>query len=105
MQRLESTIGRVCALTLPISITPSAVSEAGRLETLHDLAPFDSLVFATVRAELAANPAESSCLVTKNDRDFDVPGLHADLASLNCKLLFRFRDALGWIQHVQSTSL
>jgi hypothetical protein len=104
IQRLESTVGRACGVTVPISIAPAAVIDAGRLETQHDLAPFDAMVFAAIRAELVANASEPKCFVTKNSRDFDVPALHADLASLNCKLLFRFTDALGWIQHAQSNS-
>jgi predicted nucleic acid-binding protein len=99
MQRLESTVARLSRLVTPAPVTSASASDASRYEADYDLAPFDALVLAVIRAELLASAVEPKCFVTKNGQDFDVPGLHAELATFNCKLLLCFQDALGWTSY------
>jgi hypothetical protein len=56
----------------------------------------DALVYASVLEHLRVSHAEKSCFVTKNANDFGDPDIGAELMALNCKILFKFTDAVRY---------
>ncbi|MDP9476835.1 MAG: PIN domain-containing protein [Actinomycetota bacterium] len=102
-QRLESVLGELYATATLIPLDESVAREAHRQQRRRGLGPQDALVYASVLNHLRRSgggglPAGSeSCFVTR-DNDFADEDVRADLEGLGCRLLFRFRDALGYVR-------
>lgn len=79
---------RVIPLTAEILIS-AATKRQGR-----DFSPQDSLVYASVLADLEAGPPGESLFLNRNTRDFDDPGIVGSLKQHGCLLLPTFRQGL-----------
>ena len=63
----------------------------------------DSLVFASVFHALAEGPAQASCFITRNAKDFDDPLIKEVLSRHNCSLKTTFEAGRAFIeQHLGS---
>jgi hypothetical protein len=60
--------------------------------------PQDSMVYASVIYYLSNLESESNCFTTLNKNDFVNPDIKTELATHNCKILYNFKDALGYIR-------
>jgi hypothetical protein len=87
---LSSSV-EIAPLTDAVFRRAIALQGAGTLEP-----PQDAIVLASVLEHLAGTPAGAKCFVTSNSRDFASPDIEDELGRLECKLLFKFEDALGY---------
>jgi hypothetical protein len=70
---------------------------AAKHQSMHDLTPPDSIVYASVLHHLAiANT--TSCFLNRNSKDFDDPDIVDALAKCGCKMLFNFNSGYDYIQ-------
>jgi predicted nucleic acid-binding protein len=60
--------------------------------------PQDSMVYASVIYHLSNTSSEANCFITSNKNDFVNPDIKSELATYNCKILYSFKDALGYIK-------
>lgn len=66
-------------------------------QNTRGLKPQDSIVYASVITDLEAHSGEISCFVTKDRKDFFTnQDIQDELDALDCKLLGKFIDALGY---------
>jgi predicted nucleic acid-binding protein len=56
----------------------------------------DALVYASVLEHLETATTDNSCFITKNAKDFGDPDIEKELGALECKVLFKFHDGLGY---------
>lgn len=63
------------------------------------LSPQDAIVFASLVSHLKSQTSEEGKIfVTKNKNDFVNPDIFDFLSSHNCKLIFKYMDAVGYIE-------
>ena len=96
--RLASTVNEVLAIANVIPLTKDVLTAAMTLEKEHGLRPQDSIVYASIVADLEKTDAGDKCFLNKNSKDFDDPDIVAALTARNCTLLARFESGLGYIQ-------
>lgn len=101
--RLESVKRRLLSIAEVLPMGLSVIQCAADFQSTFGLSPQDAIVYASVRARLELDQgsasADTSCFVSK-DRDFDDQGIHADLASFNCKYFSSFVFAFQYIEHM-----
>ena len=95
---LDSTVAQLRSAADVIPLTSDVLASAVALRTEHELSAPDAIVYASVRSHLDLSRAGKSCFLNKNAKDFDLPDIHAALAQRGCKLLFSFRDGLGYMK-------
>ena len=74
-------------------------SRAVDFQSTRDLKSQDSIVYASVIADLEVHTGEDSCFVTKDRSDFfSNQDIQEELDGLACKLLGSFDDGLGYVR-------
>jgi hypothetical protein len=96
--RLDSTIARIVNVATIIPVDRSVIHATIQLRGGRGLSPQDAIVYASVLSHMTAVAAERKCFVTRNTKDFSGPAIESDLQAVNCKLLFRFDDAFGYVR-------
>lgn len=66
--------------------------------------PQDSVVFSSVDQYLGRHANRESIFANKNSADFAVPEIEAHFARLNCKLLSKFSNAVGIVEHAYKSN-
>lgn len=96
--RLESTLSRIlgCARVLPIDGT--TLGSAIEFQNSLDLSPQDSMVYAAVVNHLNIAPMDDKCFLNRNSRDFLIPDIESQLASLGCRMIPNFAQGLEFIR-------
>ena len=97
-QRLDEALDRILNIAEVIPIDFSTIRAANVYQQNRTFSPQDSIVYASVLQHLTESSGEDACFVTKNSKDFDNPDIDNHLRGHNCRLFFRFSDALGYIQ-------
>jgi len=98
LDRFEHLSRRLLGTAELVSLSKSVLRTAREIRLRYDLAPQDSVVFASVVKDLEASKPARACLATRNPGDFRVPALMAELARLRCKLISRFSDAVQYLE-------
>jgi predicted nucleic acid-binding protein len=98
-QRLAAVLERLLKLADVVPLEALIVSAAAQYRVEYELAPQDSIVYASVRSHLDASRGTESCFINRNSRDFNDPDMEESLTNLGCKLLFNFEDGCNYIQH------
>jgi len=97
--RLDTALARIIKATDVIALDGPILGDAIGLQASLGLSPQDSIVLASISANLSSTPAdEKKIFVTRNSKDFLTPDIVNMLGHYNCKLLTRFFDSLGYIQ-------
>jgi predicted nucleic acid-binding protein len=94
--RLDVALRRILGIATIIPLDAAAMQHAIELQASRNLSPQDSLVYASVHRHLMSTGDEPRCFVTRNSRDFTDPDTRRELTRYNCRLLIRFRDAVGF---------
>lgn len=94
--RLTATVGRVLAVALVVPVTPRIYDEAVTVIERHGFSPQDAIIYATVldhlRTERLPGP---HVFINKNSKDFDSPGVRAELGALDCAFISTFMDGVS----------
>jgi hypothetical protein len=98
VQRFRDTVGRIvnCAHVVPAD--KQTIREALEAGPRMHLSLPDSIVYASVIADLRATDEGPRRFLNKNSKDFDNPDVSAELEQMNCPLIRRFDQALGFIR-------
>jgi predicted nucleic acid-binding protein len=97
-RQFEICLGRVLSVVEIIALDHQILSSA--LSIKKSGAPkelFDSIVLASVLADLDRSEPMESCFLNKDSGDFDDPDIVDMLERRNCKILFSFDDAKGYL--------
>ncbi len=95
---LRESMQEILASAELIPLDASVIEDAIVLEDSLQLSPQDAIVMASVLRHLEANGTEASCFLNRNTKDFDNPDVVERLRNLDCKLLPRFDDGLGYLR-------
>lgn len=99
--RLDAALRRLIDLSSIIPLNNDVLRLSINYQPQFALSPQEAIVFASVVSHLQlVEPAEGKVFVTKNKNDFVNPDIFDFLSPHNCKLLFRFTDAVGYIHNV-----
>ena len=101
--RLIKVLEQLLVVADVIPLEAGIVLDATRYREKFKLEPQDSIVYSSVLHHLGSTDRVESCFVNRNSRDFDDPDIVAALMDQGCKLLFRFDDGYGYIQHRLAT--
>jgi predicted nucleic acid-binding protein len=97
-QRLDQALSQLLAVAEVIPIGSIIIEAAIDLQANSSLKPQDSIIYASILQHLTGAPAGPKCFITLNRKDFDNPDLVSELSTHNCRLLLRFRDAVGYVR-------
>lgn len=94
---LRNVISQLLRAASVIELNNAILQEALILQDQLSMSPQDAVVFASVRFALGqyGGPA---CFITKNSKDFSVPGVAESLAPHSCDLLFDFEKGLNFVR-------
>lgn len=99
--RLDATLLRLINLSGIIPLDNGVLRLSLDYQSKFALSPQDAIVFASVVSHLQSlEPSEEKVFVTRNKNDFVNPDIFEFLSSHNCKLLFKFTDAIGYVHGV-----
>jgi predicted nucleic acid-binding protein len=90
---------RIWSVAEILPLTAAVLRRAVECQSVYDLSPQDAVVYASVRTQLDSDYASQSCFISRNPADFDDPDLQKDLATVNCKYLSSFANAVQFIAH------
>ena len=96
--RLDESLEEILGTVEVIPIGPSIIKAAIEYQSTLDLSPQDSIVYASILDHLNAEPRKRYCFITRNSRDFANPTIKDELTSLNCRLLTKFADGVGYVR-------
>jgi hypothetical protein len=95
--RLEAVIETLTTIGVVMATSPATLRRAAVIEHSLGLSPQDALIYASVVEHIESqNSSTSKLFVTQNRRDFLIA--EDELAGLNCKLLFTFDSAEGYVR-------
>lgn len=86
-----------------INLKKQLITKGVSYQKDFDLSPQDSFVYASVRHHLEKSEKKQSCFISKNSKDFNDPDIIEELDRQNCKMLFSFRDGIGFIKSLISS--
>ena len=94
MEVLEKVL-RIATI-IPASV--DIVKEAREAVRKFDMKSQDAIIYASILIDLASRPVRAACFVTTNKKDFNDPDILHSLESINCKVLFAFENAMGYVK-------
>lgn len=97
-RRLDDALKEVLGVARILPLEEQTFRKALSYQDTLGFEPQDSLVFASVVADLEYRAAagEPSCLITKNTSDFADDDVIEELGRLGCRALFKYEDGLGY---------
>ena len=96
---LDGLLKELLGVARVLPLNRETFARAVEFQTTRDLKPQDSIVYASVIADLEAHSGETSCFVTRDRNDFfSNQDIQDELDRLACKLLGKFTDAFGYVQ-------
>lgn len=95
-RELRDVIAQLLASVTVIELNNTVLQEALALQEQLSLSPQDSVVFASVLSVLRRGDG-AACFITKNSKDFSLPGVAEMLLGHSCKLLFDFENGHNFI--------
>jgi len=98
-QRLNNVLEQLLAVADVIPFETGILLNAARYRVEFKLGPQDSFVYSSVMHHLGSTARGESCFINKDRRDFADPDIEEALMNQGCKILFRFDDGYGYIQH------
>lgn len=98
MDALEQTVERLLSAGQTIPLDLMTFRQARQLESSYGLSPQDAIVYAVALMHMGQqDPQEVKCFLSR-DKDFNDPGIAADLGRFNCRYINNFDDGLRYIQ-------
>lgn len=94
--RLDAVLDDILDTARVLPLEQATFAKSVSFQRTRGLSPQDSLVYASVIADLERGPTAQSCFVTRNPKDFSDADIEADLARYRCKPLFTFAAGLGY---------
>lgn len=96
-QELRNVITQLLKATSVIELNNTTLQQALALQDRLSMSPQDSVVFASILSALRQRGGPA-CFITKNSKDFSVPGIEESLTPHDCSLLFDFEHGLNFVQ-------
>lgn len=96
--RLTSTLDKILNIAEIISLDKEIIITAYNERKSKSLGIQDSIVYASFVKHLKVMKVQNNCLINKNSSDFDDPDIINELKQHDCKVLFKFKDGLGYIK-------
>jgi len=86
LDTLQATLGRFLQAGRTISTTATIFSQAQTYQTTYTLSPQDSIIYAAIinDLDLHKGDSEKKCFISRNWKDFRVPGNLGQLTGLSC---------------------
>lgn len=96
-RQLRRVISQLLQIASVIELKDEILQESLVLQDQQTLSPQDAVVFASVLAalRLGGGPA---CFLTKNSKDFSLPGIEEVLTPLNCSVMYDFEKGLNFVR-------
>jgi predicted nucleic acid-binding protein len=100
MDSLEQTMERLLGAAQQVALDLPGFQQARLYETRYGLTPQDAIIYAVIVGDLQRRPiAEPKVFVNRNAKDFDDPGIKAELQTYNCRYIGTFADGLSYIEN------
>lgn len=96
-EQLQTIVEELCNMAEVVPLDASVLQSALAYQSQHDLSPQDSVVYASVLSYLHGVEESTSCLISRNSKDFDDPDIRGELESLGCKFFPRFDTAVEYV--------
>ncbi|HMB90263.1 MAG TPA: hypothetical protein VKP65_05405, partial [Rhodothermales bacterium] len=96
--RLQHVLEQLLAMAELIPLSAAIISDAHAYQQ-QGFSPQDAVVYASVLSHLSAHEDDEKVFLNRNSKDFDDPDVQDQLEGLDCNMLFRFDDGLGYIRH------
>lgn len=97
-RRLKQITDKLLRTAKVIPLDNEIISAASTHEIQQGFSPPDALVYASIVQHLTLTNNAPSCFVTTNSKDFSDPDIRDRLKNLNCKLIYKFEQALYYIR-------
>ncbi len=96
---LQSTVKRLLSIGKSVEVNEAIYIQAIVYQTLFDLSPQDSIIYAAIIAGLRQKTrSESKCFISRDKKAFTDPSIGYELASHNCHYAKSFEEGLSFIQ-------
>lgn len=96
--RLRDTVQRLLASGTALHLDSATLADAVTYQSLYQLAPQDSIIYAVAVADLRTRAVgESKVFVSRYFKDFGDPGIRAELQSYGCAYVASFDEGLALI--------
>lgn len=96
-RELRNVVSQLLGIASVIELNSAILQEAMVLQDQLSMSPQDSVVFASVLSALRLHGGPA-CFITKNSKDFSVPGVDESLAPHDCALLFDFENGVNFVR-------
>lgn len=101
---LHSAIVELLTVSRGIQTEVGDILQSARYRSLYNLSPQDAIILSAIIRDLGMQaPSEAKCFISTNIRDFNNPGIRAELKSFNCRYISKLADGLGFIDNVGSS--
>ncbi|MDQ3928562.1 MAG: hypothetical protein M3328_05375 [Chloroflexota bacterium] len=88
------TVGRTIQTDVEDIIQPA------HYRRLYNLSPQDAIILSSIVRDLGTQDVkEAKCFISTNAKDFNNPGIRAELKNYNCRFISRIADALAFIDN------
>lgn len=99
--RLDETLLRLTQIARMLPLTGDVLTMSLTYQTKFTLSPQDAIVLASITTDLESFEQGSKKLfVTQNKSDFLDPDIRDLMSGHGCKLLFRFDNAVGYVESI-----
>lgn len=108
LERLHSTVEKLLAVGECINVNAAYFNNALIYQQNLGFSPQDSIIYATVVADLQTRPGdEEKCFLSRDRKAFgredDDRSIKTELVSYNCRYIGSFAQGLDYIQHTLQT--
>lgn len=93
---LQTTVARFLQAGRAIPMTSKSFTDAQNYQTAYSLSPQDSIIYAAIISDLQQIKPDKKCFISRNWKDFKIPGILAELATYNCVYIENFADGLAF---------
>ncbi|MDQ5824872.1 MAG: hypothetical protein M3441_11810 [Chloroflexota bacterium] len=91
------TVGRA------IQTDVADVMKSERYRSLYNLSPQDAIILSAITRDFGTQDRlEAKCFISTNAKDFNNPGIRAELKLFNCRLISKIADGLAFIDNAAS---
>lgn len=99
LDRLQAVVGRLLRVARTLNLDDGTFERAISYEMQHGFSPQDAIVYATIMADLQAQPAQEAKLFSSRDKAFLAPSVRDELRTFGCRYVGRFDHAIEAINH------
>ncbi len=98
-RELRHVLEQLLQIASIIELGDAILRESLDLQDQQTMSPQDAVVFASVLAALRQSGGPA-CFLTRNSKDFSLPGIEEALAPFDCTVLFDFEKGLNFVRNL-----